>query len=79
MDILTRKYSLIEYLIDLKDESVLQRIETAISKVKNDGKNIEMKPFTENQLLERAKKSNNDFASGKYLTQEQLEKESENW
>jgi len=37
------------------------------------------KPFTEEQLIERAKKSNNDYLAGKFKTQEQLENESQKW
>ena len=38
-----------------------------------------LKPLTEKQLLSRAEKSNKDYHTGKFKTQEVLEKESENW
>lgn len=36
-------------------------------------------PFTKEQLIERAKKSNSDYLSGKVKTQKQLGTESESW
>ncbi|HZK06681.1 MAG TPA: hypothetical protein VFC92_00640 [Bacteroidales bacterium] len=37
------------------------------------------KPFTEEQLIKRARKSNSDYLVGKFKTQEQLENESQKW
>jgi len=79
MDIQARKYSLIEYLIGLRDETILSKIESAISSVTKNNIGQELESFTQEQLLDRAKKSNNDYIAGKYKTQEQLEKESANW
>jgi len=40
---------------------------------------MDLKPFTQRQLLTRAKQSNKDYQAGKFKAQEQLEKEAENW
>lgn len=80
MDIPTRKLRAIEYLIGLHDEKVLRKIESTINEDQEDHsvrKNL--KPMTQEQLIERAKRSSSDHLSGKYKTQEQLEQESENW
>jgi hypothetical protein len=79
MDIQTRKYSLIEYLIRLSDETILSKIETAISSVKKNKIEQKIEPFTQVQLLNRARKSNDEYLAGNYKTQEQVEKESANW
>jgi len=78
MDLQTRKLNAIEYIAGLKDESIFNKIELAIfeSKVRNERK---LKPFTQKQLLDRAAKSNEDYKTGKFKTQEALEKESESW
>ena len=76
MDIQARKLNLIEYLIALKDERILSRIESAVFEDK--AKKV-FKPFSQEELLARAKKSNDDYIAGRYKTQEQLEKESANW
>lgn len=80
MDLQTRKLSAIEYLIGIEDDHILHEIELTILKNKKQPK-VEkaLKPFTQKQLIARAKKSNKDYLAGKVKTQEQVEKESENW
>ena len=78
MDLKTRKLKAIEYLIHLQDEDVFRRIEEAILKSKDAGEK-DLKPFTKNQLIERAKKSNIDYLEGTFKTQEELEIESQKW
>ena len=79
MDIQVRKFNLIEYLIGLKDESILSKIESTIFNEKKVIAERDFEPFTQEQLLGRAKKSNDDYIAGRIKTQEQLEKESANW
>ena len=75
MNIQVRKLNAIEYIIALKDEKVLSKIESAIV----ESQKREIKPFTQKQLIERAKLANKDYLAGRYKTQDQLERESENW
>jgi len=80
MDLQTRKLKAIEYLVGVRDEKVLSRIESTIVEVQKQQivrKNV--KPFTQELVVERAKRSTQDYLLGKCKTQEQLEKESENW
>jgi len=78
MDLTTRKLNAIEYIAGLKDENAFNNIELAIleNKVRT---NRKLKPLTQKQLLERAEKSNNEYLIKKIKTQEEVEKESENW
>jgi hypothetical protein len=78
MDLQTRKLNAIEYLIHLQDEDVFTKIEETILKSKNI-KDKTFKPFTEKQLIERARKSNKDYQTGKFKNQEQLEIDSQKW
>ena len=78
MDLQTRKLNAIKYLINLKDEKKFIEIEATIDLVKSHKIN-NINPFTEKQLVERAKRSDQDYLSGKFKSQEQLEIESENW
>jgi len=78
MDLQTRKLNAIQYLINLQDENLFNKIEETILKSSKRGKRV-LKPFTQKQLIERAIKSNKDYVAGKVKTQEQLEIESENW
>jgi uncharacterized protein YbbC (DUF1343 family) len=78
MDLQTRKLNAIGYLINLQDEKVFTKIEATIDLVKTQKDSI-LKPFTKKQLIDRAKRSNQDYLAGRFKTQEQLELESENW
>ena len=78
MDLQTRKLNAIGYLINLQDENIFTKIESTIESIKSQ-KDIKVKPFTKKQLVDRAKRSNQDYLSGRFKTQEQLELESENW
>ncbi|HBS87533.1 MAG: hypothetical protein A2W91_00295 [Bacteroidetes bacterium GWF2_38_335] len=78
MDLQTRKLNAIQYLINIQDENLFNKIEETILKSSKKGKRV-LKPFTQKQLIERAEKSNKDYVAGKVKTQEQLEIESENW
>jgi hypothetical protein len=80
MDLQTRKLKAIEYLIGLRDEKIFRKIESTIFEVqKQQTTHHGVKPFSVEQLVDRANRSTRDYLSGKYKTQEQLEKESENW
>jgi hypothetical protein len=74
MNLQARKLSLIEYLISLKDEKLFKKIERSVLELKE-----EFPVFSEDELILRAEESNSDYLKGNYKTQEELEKESENW
>ncbi|MGJ8745099.1 hypothetical protein [Polaribacter sp.] len=74
MSLQARKLSIIEYLISLKDEKLFKKIENAVLELKE-----EFPVFTEDELILRAEESNSDYLKGNYKTQEELEKDSENW
>ena len=80
MDLQTRKLKAIEFLVGLRDEKGFRKIESAIVEVRNqEFTKRNLKPLTQEQVIERANRSTQDYLSGKFSTQEQLEKESENW
>ena len=78
MDLQTRKLNVIEYLIGLTDESIFKVFEEIVNKSKSTEPKTN-RPFTRQDLIERAKKSNNDYLAGNFKDQEQLETESKNW
>lgn len=77
MDLQTRKLNAIGYLINLQNEKIFKKIESAILDFQKHEKK-HTKPFTKKQLLHRAKQSNKDYCEGRVKTQEQIEIESEN-
>ena len=78
MDLQTRKLNAIGFLINLQDEKVFTKIEATIDLIRTQ-KDSKLKPFTKKQLIDRAKRSNQDYLAGRFKSQEQLELESENW
>ena len=80
MDLQTRKLKAIEYLIGLRDEKILRKIESTIMEVqKQQTVQRSVKPLSVEQLVDRSTRSANDYLTGKFKTQEHLEEESENW
>jgi hypothetical protein len=78
MDLQTRKLNAIGYLINLQDEKKLNKIEATIFELKT-AASKKLKPFTKKQLVDRARKANQDYSEGKIKTQEQIETDSINW
>ena len=78
MDLQTRKLNAIGYLINLQDEKMFSKIESTIIEIQKKD-NRKFKPFSQKQLIDRAKLSEKDYMSGSVKTQEQIEIESENW
>lgn len=77
IDLPTRKLNLIAYLAQLQDEIFFEKIEKYIlQKAEND---IQLKPFTQEELISRIKESESDYQRGRYKSQEDLEKISSNW
>ena len=77
MNFQARKLETIGFLINIQDEVIFSKIE---EKIKETWLNeTSFKQFTQIQLVDRAKRANDDFQKGKYLSQENLVKESENW
>lgn len=77
MDLQTRKLNLIEYLLHITDEKLFAKIEKAANLGVNTGDNKD--PFTQEEMIARAQKANEDYAAGRVLTTEQLEEEMKNW
>lgn len=78
MDLQTRKLNLIAYLTQIQDEIFFEKLEQLILKKERAVKS-DFEPFTIEELVNRIEKSEMDFKNGKYKTQEDLEKISENW
>jgi hypothetical protein len=77
MDLQTRKLNLISFLAQLQDEKFIDTIEKFI--LKKQESNTDFKPFSVSEFINRIEKSENDFKSGKFKSQQELEKLSEKW
>lgn len=78
MDLQTRKLEVIGHLINIHDEKLFEKIETVINESFIQENKI-FKQFTQQQLINRAEEANQDYRSGRIISQEDLEKESERW
>ncbi|NVO03784.1 MAG: hypothetical protein HXX09_13890 [Bacteroidetes bacterium] len=78
MNLQTRKLNVIEYLINLQDDKIFSMIESAIFESKKQ-ETKKVKSLTQKNLIERAKRANEDYKAGRVKTQKQIKKESENW
>ncbi|OFY94300.1 MAG: hypothetical protein A3K10_05160 [Bacteroidetes bacterium RIFCSPLOWO2_12_FULL_31_6] len=77
MSIPAKKLGIIEYLIRLQDESLLNQFEKLIKRV---GKTApKLTPMTMEEFYARIEDAEKDVREGKYQTQAEVEKESENW
>jgi hypothetical protein len=79
IDLGVRKLSLIEWLAKVQDEALIGKIEELQRKARVKRYESALKPMSAKQLIERAEMANKDINEGRYITSEQLEKESENW
>lgn len=71
MNIEERKLKLINRVKELKDENTLDFLEAYFGQ--------KLYPFSQEELLERAMVAEQDIRKGKYLSQDDLEKDSQNW
>lgn len=78
-DIQIRKQHLIEDITKLNDPLVIAKVEELLrlSRVSEYEKNL--KPMTTEQLQARIQAARLDIKEGRVISQEDLEKESENW
>ncbi|MBW8051804.1 MAG: hypothetical protein FVQ77_16000 [Cytophagales bacterium] len=68
--------------IDQGDESLIKKIYKLVKENDLDeivGYAADRKPITKKDIIARAKQANEDIADGRVITQEDLEKEAENW
>ncbi len=77
MDLQTRKLNLISYLAQLQDEKFIDKIERFI--LRKQESSTDFKPFTVDELIDRIQQSESNFKTGKFKSQEELEKLSANW
>jgi hypothetical protein len=72
MDVALKKVELIEWLVKLKDEAILSRVE-ALKKVNLEQIYLSRIPKTPGDLQEKLDHSNQDITVGRVLTQSEVE------
>lgn len=79
MDLQTRKLNIISYLAQIQDESILKKIEDYILNKKTKDSASDFMPFTIDEFIARIENSEEDLKNGKFKSQDELEKISDNW
>ncbi len=79
MDIQTRKLNIITYISQLKDENIVEMIEKYILEKFTKNFKEELQPFTVEEFIKRVEHSEQDIKNGHNISQEELEKLSEDW
>ena len=79
MNIQVRKLNLIEHLILLNDNAVLTRIEDLLGAGKGGMNRKDFKPMSLEEFYARVEESELAIKNKKVISQDALEKESENW
>ena len=81
MDIQATKLELIQYLLDSKKESFLLKMKELVSQDKSEtiGYTANGEILTAEMLDLKLKRAENDYKAGRITTDEDLEKEIENW
>jgi hypothetical protein len=81
MDIQAEKLHLIEELARIQDIHIIEQIKQLLKQKNNPvvGYEINGNPITRKQLIKRIEEAEKRIDSGEFITQEDLEKESESW
>lgn len=81
MDIQAEKLQLIEELARIQDIHIIEQIKQLLKQKNNPvvGYEINGDSITRKQLIKRIEEAEKRIDNGEYVTQEDLEKESENW
>ncbi len=83
MDIQTRKLNFIQEILILRNEKLISKLESLLKKEKSKdeivGFTIEGKPMTKETYIRDIDEARLQMKEGEHLSQEELEKQSENW
>lgn len=79
MDLQTAKINVMQKILNVSEASLLEKISSILDKEMIVGYTTDGKPLTKQQYNERLLVAEKQIESGDYITQEDLEKEIENW
>lgn len=79
MNIQAAKLDIVQKILIVKQEAIIEKINKILDKELIVGYTAEGKPLTKNAYNKRLQKAEEQIQSGDYMTQAEIEKESENW
>ena len=74
-----RKIELMAMMLKVRSESLINQMETLLKKEMIVGYTTAGEPLTEKEYNERLAKAEKNYSEGKWLSQEDAEKKSEQW
>ena len=79
MDLHAEKLNLVQKLLSVQKASLIEKIGALLDKEMTVGYTADGKPLTKGMYDKRLQKAEEQIAKGNFISQEDLEKESENW
>jgi len=79
MDIQAEKLNLVEKILNIRTETVIEKLNSILDSELIVGYTVEGKPLTKDAYTKRLEVAEAQLASGDFISQEELEKESETW
>lgn len=79
MNIAVKKVEIIEWLVQLKDEQLLDKVEKLKKQSIKEAYESRLRPMSAKAYKAMLEQAENDFKQGRVISQERLEKESETW
>ena len=79
MNIQAAKIDVMQKILAITTESIIEKINKILDKEMIVGYTVEGKPLTKEAYNKRLQKAEAQIQSGNYITQEEIEKEAENW
>lgn len=79
MNIAVKKVKIIEWLVQLKDESLIKKIEKLKNQSIKESYEASLKPMSPSAYKAMLNEAEEDYKKGKVISQEALEKEAEDW
>jgi hypothetical protein len=79
MDIQAAKLDLVEKILQIRTETIIEKLNDILDNEIIVGYTVEGKPLTKEAYNKRLEKAEAQIASGNFIMQEEFERESENW
>lgn len=79
MDIQAAKLNLVEKILNVRNETIIEKLNSILDNELIVGYTAEGKPLTKEAYNKRLEVAEAQLASGDFISQEELEKESETW
>lgn len=79
MDLQAEKLNLVQKLLSVQKASLIEKISALLDKEMTVGYTVDGKPLTKAMYDKRLQKAEEQIVKGNFISQEDLEKESENW